>query len=102
MVPEGTRANGPDIAPLFDGAAYLAVKLGCPIVPVAIGGSEEILASGKKVPKLHRVSMKVGAPILPPPDASTRRRSDLVAVSDELMKSLQALFNAANAEAGIT
>ncbi len=101
VFPEGTRSHGPTIAPLFDGTAYLAVKLGCPIVPVAIGGSEAILASGKKLPKLHRVSVKVGPPIMPPADASTRRRSDLVAVSDELMKSLQALFDAANTEAGV-
>lgn len=101
VFPEGTRSHGPTIAPLFDGAAYLAVKLGCPIVPVGIGGSEEILASGKKLPKLHRVSVKVGAPIMPAPDASTRRRSDLVALSDEVMKSLQTLFDAANLEAGV-
>ena len=101
VFPEGTRVHGPTSAPLFDGTAYLAVKLGCPIVPVAIGGSEEILASGKKLPKLHRVSVKVGAPIMPPADASTRKRGDLVAISDELMKSLQSLFDAANLEAGV-
>lgn len=100
VFPEGTRRHGPTIAPLFDGAAYLAVKLGVPIVPVGIGGSEEILASGKKLPKLHRVAVHVGEPILPPVDGSTRKRSDLVALSDELMKSLQSLFDAARAEAG--
>ncbi len=98
VFPEGTRAHGPTVAPLFDGASYLAVKLGCPIVPVAIAGSEEILASGKKLPRLHKVSMRVGAPIVPPADASTRKRSDLAALSDELMKSLQTLFDAANAD----
>ena len=101
VFPEGTRAHGLTITPLFDGAAYLAVKLGCPIVPVAIGGSEAILASGKKLPKLHRVSVRVGAPIYPPEDASTRKRADLVAISDELMKSLQYLFDAANLDAGV-
>jgi 1-acyl-sn-glycerol-3-phosphate acyltransferase len=102
LFPEGTRRHGPDIGELFDGTAYLAVKLGIPIVPVGIGGSEEILASGKKLPRLHKVSVKVGAPIVPPADASTRKRSDLVAISDELMKSLQSLFDEARAEAGCT
>ncbi|MGZ4677630.1 MAG: lysophospholipid acyltransferase family protein [Acidimicrobiia bacterium] len=100
IFPEGTRVHGPTIAPLFDGTAYLAVKLGVPIVPVGIGGSEEILASGKKLPKLHKVAVKVGAPIHPPADATTRRRADLVALSDELMKSLQSLFDDARADAG--
>ena len=79
VYPEGTRRHGPDIGQLFDGTAYLAVKLGVPIVPVAVGGSEEILASGKKLPRLHRVSVRVGAPIHPPADASTRKRTDLAA-----------------------
>jgi 1-acyl-sn-glycerol-3-phosphate acyltransferase len=98
VYPEGTRRHGRDIGPLFDGTAYLAVKLGVPIVPVAVGGSEEILASGKKLPRLHRVSVRVGAPIHPPADASTRKRGDLVAISEELWKSLQALFDEANAD----
>jgi 1-acyl-sn-glycerol-3-phosphate acyltransferase len=100
VFPEGTRSHGPEIAPLFDGTAYLAVKLGVPIVPVGIGGSEEILASGRKLPKLHRVAVHVGAPIYPPADASTRHRADLVALSDEVMKSLQAQFTAACDEVG--
>ena len=98
VFPEGTRDHGPTIGELFDGTAYLAVKLGVPIVPVGIGGSEEILASGRKMPRLHRVSVRVGAPIHPPADASTRKRADLIALSDELMKSLQALFDEANAD----
>jgi 1-acyl-sn-glycerol-3-phosphate acyltransferase len=102
VFPEGTRRHGPDIGELFDGTAYLAVKLKLPIVPVGIGGSEEILASGKKLPRLHKVSVKVGAPIVPPADASTRRRGDLIAISDELLKSLQSLFDEARAEAGCT
>jgi 1-acyl-sn-glycerol-3-phosphate acyltransferase len=98
VYPEGTRRHGSDIGELFDGTAYLAAKLGVPIVPVAVGGSEEILASGKKMPRLHRVSVRVGAPIHPPADASTRKRGDLVAISDELWKSLQSLFDEANAD----
>ncbi len=98
VFPEGTRANGATIAPLFDGTAYLAVKLGVPIVPVGIGGSEEILASGSKLPKLHRVAVHVGAPIHPPAGATTRHRADLAALSDELLVSLQALFTAACTE----
>jgi 1-acyl-sn-glycerol-3-phosphate acyltransferase len=102
VFPEGTRRHGPDIGELFDGTAYLAVKLKLPIVPVGIGGSEEILASGKKLPRLHKVSVKVGAPIVPPADSSTRKRGDLVAISDELLKALQSLFDDARAEAGCT
>ncbi len=100
VFPEGTRRHGPEVSELFDGAAYLAVKLGIPIVPVGIGGSEEILASGKVLPRFHRVAVVVGPPIVPPPDATTRRRSDLVAITEELRVELQRLFDEARMLAG--
>jgi 1-acyl-sn-glycerol-3-phosphate acyltransferase len=100
VFPEGTRRRGPEIAELFDGAAYLAVKLGVPIVPVGIGGSEVILASGQKLPKLHRVALVVGRPIVPPEGATTRKRSDLVALTAELQAALQPLFDEAQQLAG--
>ena len=100
VFPEGTRRHGPDIGVLFDGTAYLAVKLGVPIVPVGIGGSEEILASGKKLPSLKRVALVVGPPIQPPAGATTRKRSDLVAITSELQVELQGLFDQAMKDAG--
>ena len=50
IFPEGTRYTGRVLGELFDGAAYLALKLGVPIIPVGIGGSEEILADGQGGP----------------------------------------------------
>ena len=46
-------------------------RLGVPIVPVGIGGSEEILRSGKTLPRLHKVAIVVGEP---DPAARSRRR----------------------------
>ena len=100
IFPEGTRGHGPEIGELFDGAAYLAARLRIPVVPVAIGGSEEILASGKKIPKLHRVAVVVGQPIQPPADATTRKRGDLVAITQQLQIELQKLFDEALRIAG--
>jgi 1-acyl-sn-glycerol-3-phosphate acyltransferase len=100
LFPEGTRRHGREVTDLFDGTAYLAVKLGVPIVPVGIGGSEEILASGKKLPSLKRVAVVVGPPIDPPPGAVTRKRSDLVALTSELQVELQRLFDQAMKDAG--
>ena len=100
VFPEGTRRHGPEVTDLFDGAAYLAVKLGIPLVPVGIGGSEEILASGKTLPRLRRVAVVVGDPIYPPPDASTRKRADLIALTATLQQSLQSLFYEAMRVAG--
>lgn len=100
VFPEGTRRHGREVTDLFDGTAYLAVKLGVPIVPVGIGGSEEILASGKKLPRLRRVAVVVGPPIVPPAGATTRKRGDLAAITAELQAELQGLFDQAMALAG--
>lgn len=100
MFPEGTRRHGREVADLFDGTAYLAVKLGVPILPLGIGGSEEILASGKKIPRLRRVAVVVGEPIAPPSDATTRKRSDLAAITAQLQVELQKLFDEAMLLAG--
>jgi 1-acyl-sn-glycerol-3-phosphate acyltransferase len=100
IFPEGTRREGPVLGDLFDGAAYVALKLGVPIVPVGIGGSEQILPTGKLFPRPHRVRIVVGEPLFPVAAAGTVKRSQVTALTEELRASLQACFDAARAQAG--
>lgn len=100
VFPEGTRASGPRVAPLFDGTAYLAVKLGVPIVPVGVGGSEHILPKGKFFPRPHRVAVVVGKPIIPPALEGRARRGAATKVTDELTAELQRVFTDALLIAG--
>jgi len=92
VFPEGTRGSGPRVRPLFDGAAYLAVKLGVPIVPVGVGGSEEILPKGKRFPRIRRVAVVVGSPIEPPALDGRTRRTAATKLTDELAAELQRVF----------
>lgn len=102
IFPEGTRGHGSEIGALFDGAAYLAARLGLPIVPVAIGGSEEILASGKVLPRLRRVGIVVGEPILPPRGHEGRvRRQEVAQMTEQLRTELQKRFDDALALARV-
>lgn len=106
VFPEGTRNNGPEIGTLFDGAAYLASRLGVPIVPVGVGGTEQILASGRTIPRLHRVAVVVGDPIHPPsltdrPSGSRIRRQEVADLTGKLRVVLQECFDEAQALAGI-
>lgn len=102
VFPEGTRHQGPVLGTLFDGAAYLAAKLDVPIIPVGVGGSEEILASGKVIPRIHKVVVVVGEAVVPPPRTTARRpRSEVQALTAELRERLQACFDAAQAAAGV-
>ncbi len=63
MFPEGTRQSGDLIQPLFDGAAYLAIKANVPIVPVGIGGTQDVMPKGKKMIYPKKCTMIIGAPI---------------------------------------
>jgi 1-acyl-sn-glycerol-3-phosphate acyltransferase len=102
VFPEGTRHAGPLLGTMHDGASYLALKHGVPIIPVGIGGSEEILASGKLVPRIKRVALVIGEPIpVDAGDGSVRRRSDLTALTGEVRSRLQDCFGAARAAAGV-
>ncbi len=95
VFPEGTRRSGPIIEDLHDGVAYVAARCGVTIVPVGIGGSEEILARGRKVPKLKRVAIVVGEPIDPPARDGPVRRGALTALTDQLRAELQKVFDEA-------
>ena len=66
IFPEGTRQSGPLVQPLFEGAAYVAAKVGVPIVPVGIGGSEQAMPKGSKLLRPVKVHIVVGEPIAPP------------------------------------
>lgn len=101
IFPEGTRRSGAKVGDLYDGAAYVALKLGVLIVPVGIGGSEEILPRGSKVPRPRRVAVVVGEPIDPGPAASgVVRRSDVGVLTTRLQASMQACFDEARTLAG--
>jgi 1-acyl-sn-glycerol-3-phosphate acyltransferase len=102
IFPEGTRQHGREVVDLFDGGAYLASRLGVPIVPVGIGGSEQILASGKTLPRLHKVAIVVGDPIQPPDHGSGRvRRQEVSDTTEKVRVELQACFDEALALAGV-
>ena len=92
VFPEGTRSSGPEITALFDGAAFLAIKLGVPIVPVGIGGSEHILPKGKVFPRVHRVAVSVGHPIVAPVLEGRSRRAAAARLTTELHAELQRCF----------
>jgi 1-acyl-sn-glycerol-3-phosphate acyltransferase len=101
LFPEGTRQSGPVVQPLFDGAAYVAVKAGVPIIPVGIGGSERVMPKGSKMIYPRKCVLVVGEPIVAPIDESGRvPRSAVKDVTAHLYKDLQRLFDEAQRLAG--
>lgn len=105
LFPEGERKSGPLVLPLFDGAAYVAVKARVPIVPVGIGGSERAMPKGAKFIRPSKVHVAIGAPIGVPQAADAaatpKEQRDLARkLSVELHAELQRLFDVAQARVG--
>lgn len=66
MFPEGTRSRDGSLYKGRTGAARLATKIGCPIFPVGIVGTNDIQPPDAKVPKLFRsCSITIGRPVRP-------------------------------------
>ncbi len=63
VFPEGTRSRDGRLQPIKPGAVVLALKSGCPIVPVAISGSHRILPKGSLRVRPGRVKVVMGPPI---------------------------------------
>lgn len=104
LFPEGTRRAGPVIEHLHEGAAFVVSRAGVPLVPVGIGGSERALPKGKRLPRLVKIHIIVGEPIMPPPIAEGARHPSRRAVKEltlQLQAVLQDLFDQAQRKAGV-
>jgi 1-acyl-sn-glycerol-3-phosphate acyltransferase len=95
LFPEGTRKEGLEVAPLHDGAMFVAARTGATVVPVGIGGSERALPKGAKVPRPAKIRVVVGAPLAPPASEGRVARSQVAAKSEELRRELQAVYHQA-------
>ena len=72
IFPEGGRSPdgwGQDFKP---GAAFLAIRRGCPVVPIHIEGTDEVLAKGQSIPRRHPCTVTFGAPLFAEPNEDAR------------------------------
>jgi len=101
MFPEGTRKEGPKVAELFDGPAFVAARTGVPIVPIGIGGSSQAMPVGAKFIKPRKVVMVIGEPVTPPTgDGSGRVKRRVVReMTEQLSVRLQDLYDEARRRA---
>lgn len=65
IFPEGRMKKEEDSFSAKAGAAYLAIKINVPIVPIAIKGAGKALPVGKKWPKFSKIEVRIGKPIIP-------------------------------------
>ena len=99
LFPEGERKVGPIVQPLFDGATYIAVKAGVPIIPVGIGGSQRAMPKGAKFIRPSKLHVVVGKPIQASSNATSPKdqRDAARQLTVDLHAELQRLFDIAQA-----
>lgn len=65
IFPEGTRSRDGFVAPFLGGAAYLAIQVNVPVVPVHIEGTKKILGPGARRLSPGRTRVTFGEPLQP-------------------------------------
>jgi len=63
IAPEGTRSHDKDPLPFKDGSLKPAQKTGCPIIPVAITGTDDLFENHKPWLRKTKVILEFGKPI---------------------------------------
>jgi 1-acyl-sn-glycerol-3-phosphate acyltransferase len=63
IYPEGTRSRDGRLARGKTGVAWLALTADCPVVPVAVAGTDRIQPIGASWPRPHRFSVTFGKPL---------------------------------------
>ena len=63
VFPEGGRTRTGELRDFKDGAAYIAIRAGAPIVPMALKGSRAVLPFGSGTPRSGVIEMRIGDPI---------------------------------------
>ena len=63
IFPEGGRSRSGEIAAFKEGAAYIAIRAGVPLVPIALRGTREVLPFGSAHVRPGSVTMRIGEPI---------------------------------------
>jgi len=63
IFPEGGRAPDGVLQPFKEGAAYIAIKAGAPLIPVTLIGTYKILPFGSGVMRGGTVILRIGAPV---------------------------------------
>lgn len=62
LYPEGTRHPDHHFQEIEEGLAYVALKSGAPVIPIAISGTESIFPRNARLPRLVRIRVLVDEP----------------------------------------
>jgi 1-acyl-sn-glycerol-3-phosphate acyltransferase len=89
--PEGSRSRDGRLYRGRTGVAWLALASGAPVIPVAILGTDRIQPVGARLPRLGRITVHFGEPMLFKQLAISNGNQIRRAVTDEIMAAIRDL-----------
>jgi 1-acyl-sn-glycerol-3-phosphate acyltransferase len=92
IYPEGTRSRDGRLARGKTGVAWLALTADCPVVPVAVEGTDQVQPVGARWPRPHRISVTFGEPLtFPEQRGQAGKGKPRRVVTDRIMEGIVAL-----------
>jgi 1-acyl-sn-glycerol-3-phosphate acyltransferase len=92
IYPEGTRSRDGRLARGKTGVAWLALTADCPVVPVAVAGTDRAQPVGARWPRPHRISVTFGTPLaFPEHRGQARNGRARREVTDRIMQAIAEL-----------
>jgi 1-acyl-sn-glycerol-3-phosphate acyltransferase len=92
MFPEGARSKDARLQPALPGAALIASRLGIPVLPVSINGTEKL--KNLKWCVFHRptITVTIGKPFIPPFGDGKLTREQRYKLMNDIMMKIAALL----------
>ena len=91
MFPEGKRSQNTQLQPAFPGPARVASRIGVPILPVGIIGTENIKGMTWWL-RRPNVTVNIGHPFQPPPVSSKLTKAELAQLTNSIMERIAELL----------
>jgi 1-acyl-sn-glycerol-3-phosphate acyltransferase len=92
IYPEGTRSPDGRLYRGKTGVARMALEAGVPVLPVAMVGTDEAQPIGRRIPKVVRIGVRIGAPLdFSRYEGMEEDRFVLRSITDEIMYELMQL-----------
>jgi 1-acyl-sn-glycerol-3-phosphate acyltransferase len=93
VFPEGTRSRNGRMREFKPGAAYLALRSGAPILPVAIAGTDAMFPGRSRLPHPARIRIRIGEPfVLGPVQEGRVPREAIEQGTDRIRDAIAALL----------
>jgi len=91
MFPEGKRSSTIQMQAAFPGSALIASRLGVPVLPVSITGTEKLRESFWWL-RRPRITVNIGQPFYPSSAGSRLTKAELARLTDSMMRHIAELL----------